>query len=63
MEPIVTEYKYLNFYKGSYDRCRCEIKQLFPKTVLIKLLECGPYGARPGTLLRVHKKSLKLYQQ
>ena len=62
---IVTYYRFLDYFGGVYQKCKVEIRSFKDagKTAIIKLIECGPNGARPGTEMRVHKKSLEYFKQ
>ena len=52
------EYRWRESFSDIYHRTECEVLDHNAKTAKIKLLGFGKNGARPGTVLRVHLKSL-----
>lgn len=60
---MTTEYHYFDFFTKQYCTIDCEIKSIGDKTAVIKLLTFGPRGATPGTVMRVHKKSLTYFRE
>lgn len=59
MNPRTT-YRWLDYHAGVWRSARCEIVSESPRTMTIRLLGFGPKGRPPGTLMRVHIKSLDL---
>ncbi len=60
MEPQATTYRYLDYFAGVYRKCRCQMIGQNGKTAVIRLIDYGPKGKPPRTILRVHVKSLDL---
>ena len=55
----VVYYHWLDYFKNTWYDTKCEVISHTDKTAVIKLLEPGKNGARPGTQIRVHLNSLK----
>lgn len=53
-----TTYHYWDYFTATRRQCRCRIIEYGQRTLLIKLLDFGPKGKPPGTVMRVHKKSV-----
>lgn len=51
-------YHYMDFFTGSRHSVECEVVSMTDKTAVIRLKGFGPKGRRPGTIMRVHLKSL-----
>ena len=52
-------YVWLDYHSNVRRKSKCEILRSRNKTVEIKLLEFGPHGTVPGTILKkVHKKNV-----
>ena len=51
-------YRWRESFANIWHETRCEVLSHNDKTAVIKLLEFGKNGARPGTQMRVHLKSL-----
>lgn len=51
-------YRFLDFYANTWRTCRCYVMSHTDKTAIIKLVEFGPRGKTPGTIMRVSLKSL-----
>lgn len=60
---MTTEYHYFDFFAKQHCTTDCEVISVKEKTAIIKLLSFGPHGATPGTVMRVHKKSLTSYRE
>lgn len=58
MESQITTYRYLDYFAGVYRTVRCQLLEHNDRTAKIKLLGFGPKGRQPGSLMRVHIKSL-----
>lgn len=56
-------YRWREAYAPVWHKTRCEVLSDNGKTAQIKLLEFGKNGARPGTVMRVHLKSLVGYRK
>ena len=55
----IATYRWFDFYKNTWVRTKCRIISKTNKTAKIKLIDFGPKGAGPGTILqRVHLSSL-----
>lgn len=52
------KYRWREAYADIWHETRCEVLSFNDKTAQIKLLEFGKNGKRPGTIMRVHLKSL-----
>ena len=57
-ENKIVKYRWREPYANVWHTTKCEVLSHNDKTAVIKLLEFGKCGARPGTQLRVHLKSL-----
>ena len=55
---MVARYRWREAFAPIWHTTRCEVLEYNNKTAKIKLLEFGKNGARPGTEMRVHLKSL-----
>ena len=58
MESQTSHYRYLDYFSKTWRKVRCQIVQVHDRTVTIRLLAFGPNGRQPGSLMRVHKKSI-----
>ena len=52
------KYRWFDFFGNAWVDTPCEVLSHTDKTAKIKLLGCGKNNALPGTVIRVHIKSL-----
>lgn len=55
---VICKYRWREPYANIFHTSRCEVLSYNDKTAKIKLIEYGKNGARPGTEMQVHLKSL-----
>lgn len=62
-EPMITNYTYLDFFSKTWQTRKVEVIKEREKTADVKMLEFGPGGCAPGTILKgVHKKNLECFK-
>lgn len=60
---MITKYTYLDYFSGTWETRKVEVIKETEKTADIKMLEFGPRGCAPGTVLKgVHKKNLECFK-
>lgn len=62
LNPLKMEatYRFLDYFSGHRYAIRCEVLDKGTRTTTIKLKEFGPNGRGPGSVMRVHNKSLSI---
>lgn len=59
-----TTYTYLDYFTHTWQTRKVEVIKETEKTADIKMLEFGPRGCPPGSILKgVHKKNLECYKE